>query len=61
MSQNDHLMFKRNTGYQQTELFGFDDNLTKKQTLYLHNSTEFTFLKEVFNKIDESLVNYLKI
>ena len=55
MSQNDYLMFKRNTGYQQTELFGFDDNLTKKQTLYLHNSTEFTFLKEVFNKIDESL------
>ena len=55
MSQNDYLMFKRNTGYQQTELFGFDDNLTKKQTLYLHNSTEFTFLKEVFYKIDESL------
>lgn len=52
-------MFKRNTGYQQKELFGFDDKLTKKQTLYLQNSTEFTFFNEVFHKIDESLFSPL--
>lgn len=52
-------MFKRNVGYQQTELFGFEDKLTKKQSLYLHNSTEFTFFEEVFQKIDENLFSPL--
>jgi hypothetical protein len=52
-------MFKRNVGYQQTELFGFEDKLTKKQLMYLNESTEFTFFKEVFQKIDESLFSPL--
>ncbi len=43
-------MFKRNVGYQQTELFGFEDKLTKKQSLYLHNSTEFTFFEKCFKR-----------
>src|SRR5690606_16154230 len=47
------LMFKQNTGYQQKELFGFEDNLTKKQITYLKSSTEFTFFNEIFSKIDE--------
>lgn len=48
------LMFKRNTGYQQKELFGFESNLTKKQSIYLKSSTEFTFFNEIFHKIDEN-------
>ena len=52
-------MFRRNLGYKQTELFSFEDKLTKKQTQYLIESTEFTFFKEVFQKIDESLFSPL--
>ncbi len=40
-------MFKRNVGYQQTELFGFEDKLTKKQSLYLHNSMSLHFSRSV--------------
>lgn len=52
-------MFKRNTGYQQQELFGFESSLTKKQGQYLKNSTEYTFFKEVFHRIDESRFSLL--
>ncbi|MBK8515025.1 MAG: transposase [Saprospiraceae bacterium] len=52
-------MFKRNTGYQQSELFGFESDLTKKQKLYLHQSTEFTFFKEIFPRINESKFAHL--
>ena len=52
-------MFKRNLRYKQTELFGFEEKLTKKQLIYLNESTEFTFFKEVFQKIDENLFSPL--
>lgn len=52
-------MFRRNLGYKQAELFSFEEKLTKKQFQYLHDSTEFTFFKEVFQKIDESLFSPL--
>ncbi len=47
-------MFKRNLAYQQQELFGFESTLTKKQITYLKESTEFTFFKEIFHRIDEN-------
>lgn len=52
-------MFKRNSAYLQTELFGFDSSLTKKQQLYLERSTEFTFFTEIFKKIDEGMFSHL--
>ena len=47
-------MFAKNDNYQQIDLFGLSNKLSKKQNKLWDKSREHLFFKEIFSKIDEA-------